>query len=144
MKKRHRAVVSAALLALSMAGLATVALASIKLQLGHSAEIPAAQGELKVRDTHNGNIGLKLSVRHLAPPGRVVSGASLYVVWVRGLTPGTDAQNLGLLKVSRNLSGKFVGVTPVQSFDLFLTCEQSATALVPSAPELLSVQYLHK
>ncbi len=125
-------------------GLTGAAAASTKFVLGSSTDIPAAQGYLKVKDTNNGNVELRLSVKHLAPPGRVVPGASVFVVWVRGLAAGTDAQNLGTLKVNSNLSGRFRSVTPMQSFDMFMTCEQSATVLYPSGPQLLPVHFQHK
>lgn len=123
---------------------AGVAIAGVKLPLGLSTEVPAAQGELKLKDTRNGNVELKVTVKHLAPPGRVVAGTSVFVVWARGLSAGTDAQNLGVLKVNSNLTGKFVAVTPMQSFDFFMTCEQSPTVLFPSGPQLLPVHYQHK
>lgn len=118
--------------------------AGVKLLLANSPEIPAAQGVLKLKGTRNGNTQLNLSVRHLALPGRIVPGANVFVIWARGLAYGTDAQNLGVLKVKNDLSARFQSVTAMQSFDFFLTCEESPTALTPSGPQLLSAQYVKR
>jgi len=129
-----------AVLLMSMA--AVPARAADKMPLGSSVEIPAAQGEARFHATRNGNTEIQLNVRHLAPPGRIAPGTSVFVVWVRGLSPRSEAQNLGALRVDKNLNGRLRAVTAMPSFDLFLTCEQSQTVIVPAPLELLPVQRL--
>ena len=68
----------------------------------------------------------------------------MFVVWARGLAPWAEAQNLGALKVDKNLNGKLTAVTAMSSFDLFITCEQSQTVTVPATPELLPLHYTSK
>lgn len=133
-----------ALLALLLTGVMATASAAVTLQLGSSSEIPAAEGKVKLKKNRNGNIEIKLEVKHLAPPGRIIPGASVFVVWARGLAPEAAAQNLGALKVDKNLKGKLTADTAMSSFDLFITCEQSQTVTAPAAPELLPVHYLSK
>ena len=72
-----------------------------------------------------------------APPEKVSSEATTYVVWVR---PGAGgrSQNLGALKVDGDLRGTLSTVTPMRSFDLFITAERSPTVSLPSARNLLS------
>jgi hypothetical protein len=111
------------------------------IALGSSSSIPAAEGQARLNVNHNGNVAIDLRVKHLAPPGRIAAGAEHFVVWVRGLAPGAEAQNLGALKVSKDLNGRLRAVTPMKSFDLFITCEESQTALVPSQLELLPLHY---
>ena len=137
---KHAAAFSTALL-LILLGAADTAGAATTYQLGASPAIPAGQGTARLQKTRNGNIEIKLSVRHLAPPGRIVPGSDVFVVWARGLAPGAEAQNLGALKVDKNLSAKLTAMTAMSSFDLFITCEQSQTALTPSALELLPLHY---
>ena len=115
--------------------------AAATLALGSSSQIPAAQGKAHLRNTENGNVEIKLNVKHLAPPGRISPGAEVFVEWARGLAPGNEAQNLGALKVDKNLNGKLTAITPMSSFDLFITCEQSQTAAFPATPELLPLHY---
>ncbi len=141
MKNLLRASGNGALLVLLLSGVMTTACAATTYQLGSSSETPAAQGKARLKNTKNGNVEIKLNVKHLAPPGRIVPGSEVFVVWVRGLAPGAEAQNLGALKVDKNLNGKLTAVTAMSSFDLFITCEQSQTTLVPSGPELLPVHY---
>jgi hypothetical protein len=109
--------------------------------LGSSPEIPAAEGTARLRATRNGNTEIKLSVKHLAPPARITAGAGVFVVWARGLAPGAAAQNLGALRVDKNLNGKLTATTPMTSFDLFITCEESQTTPTPGTPELLPLNH---
>jgi hypothetical protein len=129
-----------AVVLLSMSG-PDMARAAVTYELGPSPVVPAAQGKAKLRKTKNGNVEIKLAVKHLAPPGRITPGSDVFVVWVRGLAPGSEAQNLGALKVDSNLNGKLTATTAMSSFDLFITCEQSQTATAPSPPELLPLHY---
>ncbi len=122
-------------------GAPNTARATVTYQMGASTEIPAAQGKVRLHQTKNGNTEIKLAVKHLAPPGRIVPGSDLFVVWVRGLAPGSAAQNLGALKVDKRLNGKLATTTPLTSFDLFITCEQSPLATIPASPELMPVHY---
>jgi hypothetical protein len=129
------------LLALLLSGGVTTAGAATTLPLGSSPEAPAAQGKVRLSRTKNGNVEIKLSVKHLANPGRIVPGSDVFVVWARGLAPGAEAQNLGALVVDKKLNGKLRATTAMSSFDLFITCEQSQTALAPASLELLPVHY---
>ena len=144
MKVHSRMAGCAALVMLALTCGAASASAPVTLALGTSSQIPAAEGTVRLRNTNNGNVEIKLSVKHLATPGRIVPGANVFVVWVRGLAPGSESQNLGALRVDKNLSGKMTAVTAMPSFDLFITCEQTQTATVPAALELLPVNYTSK
>ncbi|MEP6781318.1 MAG: hypothetical protein ABJC26_15580 [Gemmatimonadaceae bacterium] len=108
-----------------------------KIQLTAASEIPAAQSFAKVSSTDNGNTKIELSVLHLAMPGRVSPGATLYVVWVRGNQSDARSQNLGALKVSSDLSGTLTAVTPLKSFELFVTPESNQSIAEPSGKRML-------
>ena len=144
MKKDLRRTGCGALLVLLLTGIAGTASATVTLPLGNSLEIPAAAGQVKLKHTKNGNVEIKLTVKHLAPAGRITPGANVFVVWARGLEPGAEAQNLGALKTDKNLNGKLTAGTAMSSFDLFITCEQSQTATFPASPELLPLHYMNK
>ena len=111
------------------------------LVLASSPEIPAAEGRVRTRVTQNGNTEINLRVKHLAPPDRITPGTAVFVVWVRGLAQGSLAQNLGGLRVNKNLSGKLRGATSLKAFDLFLTCEALQSVTAPTGRELLPVHY---
>jgi hypothetical protein len=144
MKTYYRTARFGALLILLLVGGVTTATAGATLPLGNSSEIPAAQGKVSLHSTKNGNVKITLSVQHLAPPGRIIPGAEVFVVWARGLALGSEAQNLGALRVDKKLNGKLTAVTAMPSFDLFITCEQSQTATVPGSLELLPVHCASK
>lgn len=108
-----------------------------QLRLTGSPDIPAAQGVAKVSTTDNGNTKVDLVVEHLAPPERVNPGATVYVVWVRGSEAGAQQQSLGALKVDGNLKGSITAVTPMRSFDLYITAEPSQLSTTPTGKTLL-------
>ena len=139
--KHLRLVISCAAAFVLLLGGTNAARASVTYELGASSVIPAAQGKVRLHKTKNGNIEVKLAVKHLAPPGRIIPGSDVFVVWVRGLAVGSEAQNLGALKVDSKLNGNITAVTALSSFDLFITCEQSQTATLPATPELLPLHY---
>jgi hypothetical protein len=112
------------------------------MPLAPSSQIPAAQGKAQLHKTKNGNVEIKLTLKHLASPERIVPGANVFMVWVRGLAPDAQAQNLGALRVDKNLNAKMTAITALPSFDLFITCEPSQTVTVPGSPELLPLHYV--
>jgi hypothetical protein len=119
------------LAALSCAG-------ATQLRLTTSPDIPAAQGIAKVSTTDNGNTKIELVVEHLASPERVTSGTTVYIVWVRGNEEGAQPQSLGALRVGDNLKGSISTVTPLRSFDLYITAEPSQMSTVPTGKTLMN------
>lgn len=142
MIRRHlRSAAYVAVMALMLSGGIALTVAAETLTLGSSPQIPAAQGTARLKTTKNGNVQLRLDFKHLAPPGRVVPGANVFVVWVRGLAPGSEAQSLGAIQVDKNLNARLTAATAMPTFDLFITAEQSQTTTAPSFPELLPLHY---
>lgn len=108
------------------------------IRMTTSPTIPAAQGKVTASPATNGNTALRIEVHHLAPPERVASGATTYVVWAQARGQGTS-QNLGALRVGSDLRGALNTVTPLRSFTMFITAEPSPTTLMPSSSQLLTV-----
>lgn len=127
-----------------LTGLVAATCAATTFQLGRSPEAPAAEGTVNLRQTSNGNTKINLSVKHLAPPARIDPASAVIVVWVRGLEAGALPQNLGALRVNKNLSGKLQAVTSLSAFDFFLTCEGTQTVVAPTSTELLKLHYSGK
>ena len=123
-----------ALAALMLVGCAS----SSQVRLQGGAQAPAAEGAVKLSTGPNANTRLEISVHHLAPPERVTSGATVYVVWARPFQQGAAPQNLGALQVNDQLDGVLDSVTPLRNFELMVTAEQAATVLQPSGPPILS------
>jgi hypothetical protein len=101
-----------------------------------SGDIPAAQGQLNVKQEKSGNQELQLTVEHLAPAELARPGATVYVVW---LTPqGSDQPtNAGVLPVDQDRKGEFKTVTPFKAFEVTVTPERNATVREPSKKPVL-------
>jgi hypothetical protein len=111
------------------------------VQLQASAKIPSAEGTVKVQEGDNGNYKVALEVKHMAPPEKVTSGASSYVVWLRPLAGDHEAQspqNVGALAVNKDLEAKLNTVTPYRQFDLFLTAEPIPNSTAPTGEQLMT------
>lgn len=102
-----------------------------------SKAIPAAQGTIKSASISNGNTSLEVQVHHMAAPERVEAGATTYVVWVQALGQRAP-QNLGAIRIDDDLHGSLKTVTPLRSFNVFITAEPSSTAAVPTTAQLLT------
>ena len=102
--------------------------------------IPAAQGELKVGTTENGNTKIELSIEHLASPDRITSNATVYVVWVRSRESEAQPMNLGAVTVNDELQGEITAITPLRNFELFVTPESSRIATTPTGKVLIAAR----
>jgi len=96
---------------------------------------PAADGSVLVSAAPNGNTRLSVEVKHLAPPERLAPGAKVYVAWTQAR--GGQPQNVGAIVIDDNRSGRLETVTPLPTFELFITAEGFPTAAVPSGPRVL-------
>jgi hypothetical protein len=106
-----------------------------------SPRMPAAQGAVSIKDADNGNVKLAVSVKHMAPPEKVATGASSYVVWLKPLATGNEneaPQNLGALAVNKDEEGNFDTTTSYRQFDLFVTAEPQPGSTSPTGEQLLS------
>ena len=99
------------IICLTFALLCTVAYAAKKYPMTAASIVPGARAEVAIGKDKNGNTRLKMTVQHLA--------------------------NLGQLKVNKNLKAIFVTVTPLKSFDVFVTAEQDPRTDGPSGQEVL-------
>ncbi|MBK7864172.1 MAG: hypothetical protein IPJ65_37370 [Archangiaceae bacterium] len=106
--------------------------------LSQTAEgIPSAQGDVRAVTSKDLNKRVTVEVKHMAPPSRIQSGATVYVVWAR--PDGSDTvQNIGALRVDKNLTGSLTTMLPYQSFKLFITAEPSGSMTQPTGEELLA------
>jgi len=95
--------------------------ASPEVRMVSSPDIPAAEGVVRATSGANGNTRLHIFVRHLAKPEKVRPDATTYVVWVQ--PAGGLPQNMGALKVDEDLRGSLETITPLKSFDVFITLE---------------------
>ena len=120
---------------LTFALLCTVAYAAKKYPMTAASIVPGARAEVAISQDKNGNTRLTMRVQHLANLENLTPRAAAYVVWLR--ERGGNAENQGQLKMDKSLKATFETVTPLKSFDVFVTAEQDARAKDPSGPEVL-------
>lgn len=97
---------------------------------------PAAHGRVIYKSGPNGNVELDVKTAALAKPSALTPAENVYVVWLQ--EPGKDPQNLGELRVDKNLNGDLHTVTPFKRFKVFITAEQNAQEQQPSGIQVLS------
>jgi hypothetical protein len=120
---------------LTLALLCSVAFAAKKYPMTAASIVPGARAQVAISKDQNGNTSLKMKVQHLANLENLTPRASAYVVWFQ--ERGGNSANRGQLKMDKNLKATFETVTPLKSFDVFVTAEQDARATSPSGPEVL-------
>lgn len=109
-------------------------------KMNSSPSVPAAQGQVKFKNAANDNTGIDLEVKHLADPQKLTPPAQNYVVWTRR-AKDAEPQNIGALSVDKNLTGTLKTVTPLHSFELFVTAEGSGQVQAPTSTPLLWTDY---
>ena len=119
---------------LAVALFAAVAVAK-KYPITAASNVPAARGEANVGQDKNGNTKVKIEVEHLAAPENLTPPKSAYIVWFQ--ERGGPPVNQGQLKVDKKLKATFQTVTPVRSFDLFVTAESDPSIKSPEGAEVL-------
>jgi hypothetical protein len=108
-------------------------------------EIPASEGTVTASPgDNNQNTKIVVVVKHLAVPDRVVPGATSYVVWVQRSADERNAQNVGALQVNDKLDGRLETVTSLKQFLLFITAEQSPSAMAPTGKTLMTTNVVMK
>jgi hypothetical protein len=128
---RHASRVAGILILCSMVGVAFAG----EVQLIADPSVPAATGKLNFEHDKNHNIKFHIDAKHLARPDALTPAKSVYVVWVKAR--GKDPQNAGILSVDQNLEGSFRGTTPYQTFDVFVTAEESPRVDYASGTQIL-------
>lgn len=101
---------------------------------------PAAEGTVETRRTENKNTEVNLDVEYMAPPNKVASDATVYVVWAQPLTPGSEPQNLGSFVVGDDRKGSLKTVTPQEKFELIVTPEPVGNVSHPTNEPVLKAK----
>lgn len=114
-----------------------------KFTFSNSAVVPAAQGSVKVKSDKNSNYALRLTVRHLSPPDRLVGPKNSYVVWVN--TRSNGVKNIGQLKssgglFSKGLKSSLETVTTFEPVSFFITAENVTDISYPVGQVVLTTE----
>ena len=105
-----------------------------------SPTVPAAQGKVKFGKADNGNTSIDLIVKYLAEPQKLQPPEAIYVAWV---SPDKDspAQNIGALQVDSGRKATLKTVTPLHTFELFVTAEASGQVQAPTGTRLIWTEH---
>lgn len=106
-----------------------------KYPLTADKSVPAARGQVDVGHDKNGNTKVEITVEHLAAPENLTPPRTAYVVWIQ--ERGAEPRNQGSLRPNKNLKATFKSVTPLKSFDVFVSAESDLNAKAPSGTEVL-------
>jgi hypothetical protein len=93
---------------------------------------PSAEGQVAVEKTKEGNMNLAIKVEHMAPPNRLVPGASTYVAWAQTPDGSGQPQNLGALNLSSDRAGELKTTTGARNLKIIVTPEMNSSAKAPS------------
>jgi len=106
-----------------------------------SPDIPAASGKVKFGKANNGNTSIDLMVKYLADPQKLQPPEAIYVVWVSA-DKDSPAQNVGALMVDDHRKGTLKTVTPLHTFQLFVTAEASGQVQTPTGTRLIWTEHV--
>lgn len=120
------ALASLGLLAFSQAGCASAPKQTMESSVANT----SGEGTVEAKAGPNDNTQIEVRVKHLSPPARVASDASVYVVWIQ--PRNAEIQNVGALQVDADLVGKLNTTTPHRTFTLTVTPEPSARMAAPT------------
>jgi hypothetical protein len=115
--------------------LCTIAYAAKKYPMTVASIVPGARAGVAIGKDKNGNTRLEMKVQRLANLENLTPRASAYVVWFQ--ERGGNSKNQGQLKTDKKLNATFKTVTPLKSFEVFVTAEQDFRANGPSGQEVL-------
>lgn len=93
---------------------------------------PGAEGTIQVERIEGDSRLVTLSLRHLAPPGRLGSGLTTFVVWLRDVH-GRSIEASVIEYSAGSRTGRATATTSMPSFTVLVTAEQDAHAAQPSA-----------
>ena len=122
------------MMAIALMGVTSVATAK-KYPLTADKSVPAARGQVDVGRDKNGNTKVEIEVEHLAVPESLTPSRSAYVVWFQ--ERGAEPLNQGALKPNKSLKATFKSITPLKSFDVFVSAESDPNTKSPSGSEVL-------
>lgn len=106
-----------------------------------SSVVPAAQGEVTVKQDKNSNYVIKMQISNLAEIDRLDPPKKGYVVWMeseRGLT-----RNIGLVTSSTNLKVTFETVATLRPTRIFITAEDDESVQYPGSMVVLTTGIIY-
>jgi hypothetical protein len=108
-----------------------------------SAVVPAAQGNVRVKQDNNDNYNIRVKIKDLASIDRLDTSKETYVVWME--TRQGKTENLGQLRSSRGLfsgqrSASLETVSSFQPVRIFVTAEYGRNIHYPGKEVIMTTE----
>lgn len=105
-----------------------------KISFQTSAIVPAARGDVKIKQDENKNYLIQIELENLAEVKRLDPPKNAYVVWME--SDDSMVKNIGQIKsdskfLSSKLKASFETVTPVKPSKIYITAEDNADVQFP-------------
>ena len=101
-----------------------------------SSVVPAAEGQITLKNDKNNNYVIQMEITNLADIERLQPAKKSYVVWME--TGGSIAKNIGRISSSNNLKVSFETVSPTRPTKIFITAEEDETTQYPGSMVVLT------
>jgi hypothetical protein len=101
-----------------------------------SSVVPAAQGQITVKNDKNNNYVIQMQITNLADIERLQPAKKSYVVWME--TAGNLAKNIGRISSSKKLKVSFETVSTMRPTKIFITAEEDETTQYPGSMVVLT------
>ena len=129
------------LLILSIVGVLTSCAQTVKFQ--NSSVVPAAQGNVKVKQDDNNNYRIQVNIKDLADIERLDPSKKTYVVWME--TRQGNTENIGQLRsssgfLSNQKKASLETVSSYEPFRVFVTAEHGTNVRFPNSQVILSTE----
>ncbi len=113
------------------------------VQFQNSAVVPAAQGNVKVKQDDNNNYRIQVNIKDLADIERLDPAKETYVVWME--TRQGNTENLGQLRstssfLSNQKKATLETVSSYEPFRVFVTAEHGTNPRYPGNQIVLSTE----
>lgn len=114
-----------------------------KLTFATSSVVPAATGNVKIKNDKNNNYSVDVNILNLAEAKHLTPARSTYVVWSEGAD--NNVTNLGQINTSSHLfskalKGELSAVTTTKPKRIFITAEDDGKVQYPSTQVVLQTQ----
>ena len=86
-----------------------------------SSVVPAAEGQISVKNDKNNNYNIQMQITNLADIERLQPAKKSYVVWME--TADNLPKNIGRISSSNKLKVSFETVSPMRPTKIFITAE---------------------
>lgn len=111
-----------------------------------SAVVPAAEGNITIKEDSNKNYKIKVQIANLADSQKLTPPKNVYVVWM--LTEFNNTKNIGQIvsssgSMSNNLKASFETVSSFRPIKIFITAEDDADIQYPNAEVVLITDYIN-